>query len=113
VGVSADAEALRDHHPGAEAPPPEEILAGAAHSGTDDEADAQNDDEVKDQDGPVEERDGHDVTRRTDSAHPSASQFRVTVPAGVMPRYAAGMLEAIGTISSSDRPVNQIGRAHV
>src|SRR5262249_41874942 len=107
--VRAGAEALRDHQPRAEAPAAEEVLAAAAHPIAGDEADRRDDDEISDEHRPVERGDvhGHSITCRTWSAPRSGSQSACTRPAVTMPRQAAGTVDAIGTTSSIDRPVNR------
>src|SRR6185436_12459147 len=105
--VRPDAEALADHQPRAEAAAAEEVLAAAADPVARYQADDRDDDEVDDEDEPVERGDCHGVTRRTRSVHASASQSAVTVPAVVVPSSAAGIVDAIGATSSIDRPVKR------
>jgi hypothetical protein len=57
--VGADTEALCDHQPRTESPPAEEVLAGAANAVSDDETDGRDDDEVGDENRPVERSDAH------------------------------------------------------
>ena len=58
-GVRADAKALPDHQPRAELAPAEEVVAAMAHAVADDEADRRDDDEVGDENRPVEGCDVH------------------------------------------------------
>ena len=69
----------------AEAASAEEVLAGLADAGADDQADGRDDDEITDEDDPVERRDVH-RTPRMDSCPAPAFQSAVTVPAVVVPR---------------------------
>ena len=86
--VRADAKALGDHQPRTESPPTEKVLAAVAHAKADDEADRRDDDEIPNEDGPVERGDvhPHSMTRRTCNAAVSGSQSAVTVPPVASPR---------------------------
>src|SRR5262249_39328747 len=105
--VRADREALTDHHPRSEAALAEEVLAAAADAIADDQPDRRDDDEIGDEDRPVERRDRHAVTATTRSSHASASQSAVSVPHVVVPRYAAGLVDAIADAASIGRPVKR------
>ena len=52
--MGADAEALADHHPRTEFPVAEKVLAAAPNAVADDQPDGGDDNEVDDQDGPIE-----------------------------------------------------------
>ena len=70
LGVGADAEALADHQPRAELAPAEEVLAALADAVADDEADRRDDDEVGDEDRPVEGCNVHVRRSRSDLRQP-------------------------------------------
>ena len=58
-GMGADAEALPDHQPRAELAPAKEVVAAMADAIPDDEADRRDDDQVGDENCPIEECDVH------------------------------------------------------
>ena len=87
LGVRTDTEALADHQPRTEPPPAKEVLPALTHAPPDDQPDGGDDDEVGDEDRPVEGSNVHRVvTLRICSSPASASQSAVTVPAVVVPR---------------------------